>query len=112
MSTLTGIPALTDLIMGMMILAGTTLRNLIPTRVSNPTLTPAAHADIHRPIGMKFSSTSRNTITTSGIIQPIAATKSIMSTPPFFLSNSPHEHPVPFHSNHTHMRSLRHEGAF
>ncbi len=72
LSTLTGIPAFTALIIGMMILAGTTLRSLIPTKVSNPTRTPAAHAEIHRPMGMKFSSTSRNTITISGMTQPIA----------------------------------------
>ena len=60
------------LISGEITLRGDTLRNLIPTKVPMPTLTPAAIAEIHNPTGTNENSNNNatNTITTI-IINPI-----------------------------------------
>jgi hypothetical protein len=54
-------PAFSALINGITTFVGTTLLNFMPISVKIPTLTPAASAEIHKPIGINLKNVNKKT---------------------------------------------------
>src|SRR5699024_8715085 len=77
-------PALCALINGLITLLGTTRRKRIPTKVNNPTFTPAAKALIHSMTGTKVNKMASAIKITAIIIIGAISTISIFIPPILF----------------------------
>src|SRR5690606_16040395 len=98
-------PALTALIRGLIMTAGTTRRSRMPMRVRRLMRTPAAKAAIHRPTGMKLNRMRRADKPSTTMTM-----KRINSAKPSRPFHGAHHDAVAGDFHHHHGRPLGHHG--